>query len=828
MWYRTLLLVVLLFGFGPDKDSARAQGAEEGMIEGTVIDSATAEPIIGAAVYVGTGRATVGTLTRAGGAFRLERVPVGEATLRVRLIGSREQQRAVSVSAGSTTRIVIALAQTDVRLRPLEVIGESPDVHRRMTGTATRVDARTLAALQPIGTQEVIQQIPGINAAADDGTGSSRISVGIRGLSPRRSSRVLILEDGVPIAPAAYLYPNMYYNPPAERIEAVEVIKGSAAVRYGPQTMGGVINYLTRRPRSAFGGLAQVTAGTNGYVSALAEIGGWGSDVVHPELQLLYKRGDGYRDNNAFAQYNATAKVNVVPDEDRVIYIKANVDREVSEATYTGLTEYSFATDPTFNPKEHDEFTVLRTSLDVLYSHTLAHDLTSTTKLYSNYFDREWWRENDVFVRPTGLSGSEPVAVPYYERGDLVRVGNGRDNFGNLRSFYVIGVEQAYDYGHTLFGSRAELTAGARLHFDRFIDNRVVGSAPDARDGAYYHTDPNDSTAIVIDGIANNYETTALALFATERLTIGNLTLTPGIRVEIFEQQLVDRLRGALYQDKTSHVVLPGLGANLALGDWNVFGGIHRGFTPPSSGTLAAVNFGANAPAGGLDIESEKSWNTELGVRANTELAQLEIAGFHMAIEDLVAAGVGATFKNLARARTFGLELGAHVHLSRAHAALPDVNVAYTLLGTEVVDGRMVSAVTAGRIVIDLAGKELPYAPRHTVIAGLSKDFAFGLSMHADVQYVSRVYTDFENIEVTYNRGDTGPVPAYAVVGASATYTLSPSLSIALSAKNLFDNIYIGSRLHSHPGMPEANQSSGILPGARRQLNMTVRYVIGQ
>ena len=95
-------------------------------------------------------------------------------------------------------------------------------------------------------TQEMLEYVPGISGFADDGIGNSRISIGIRGLNPRRSSRVLILEDGIPIQPALYVYPNMYYNPPSDRIDRIEVIKGSGTILYGPQTMGGVINYFTR------------------------------------------------------------------------------------------------------------------------------------------------------------------------------------------------------------------------------------------------------------------------------------------------------------------------------------------------------------------------------------------------------------------------------------------------------------------------------------------------------------------------------------------------------------------------------------------------------
>ena len=92
--------------------------------------------------------------------------------------------------------------------------------------------------IKPVGTQELLELIPGINGYADDGFGNSRLSIGIRGLNPRRSARVLILEDGVPIQPALYIYPNAYYNPPADRIGAVEVIKGSAALRYGTTNDG--------------------------------------------------------------------------------------------------------------------------------------------------------------------------------------------------------------------------------------------------------------------------------------------------------------------------------------------------------------------------------------------------------------------------------------------------------------------------------------------------------------------------------------------------------------------------------------------------------------
>ena len=46
------------------------------------------------------------------------------------------------------------------------------------------------------------------------------------------------------MAPAPYSAPAAYYSPRIGRMSGVEILKGSSQVRYGPQTTGGVINYL--------------------------------------------------------------------------------------------------------------------------------------------------------------------------------------------------------------------------------------------------------------------------------------------------------------------------------------------------------------------------------------------------------------------------------------------------------------------------------------------------------------------------------------------------------------------------------------------------------
>lgn len=823
------LLLLLLCLAAPLTTEVYAQTAQKSRLSGHIADDENGEAVVGAIVSLHDGEKTLaGCISDVYGGFSLSTQYSGTATLTIRTLGFEAYSQEVTLDPTKPTELTIKLSGQVFQSEPIVVIGKSYAAQRKLAGTATQVDPKTIKLVNPIGTQEMLEYVPGVNGFADDGMGNSRLNIGVRGLNPRRSSRVLVLEDGIPIQPAPYIYANMYYNPPTERIERIEVLKGSAAIEYGPQTMGGVVNYITSRPRSQPGARIDLTGGTNGFLSVFGDLGGIGNEYFRSDVQLLYKRGDGFRENNSFNQYNGTLKFTIFPDDKKTLYIKANANYEVSSATYTGLTEYSFLNNPEFNPKEDDEFTVWRTGLDMIYTEALSKKLTATTKAYVNIFDRRWWRENDIFVKAEDYlaNPNDLTPVPWYDPGDLIRVGNGRDNFGILRRFNAMGVEQTYSLSHSLAGNPLETRIGGRLHWERFKDDKVTGDAPDAREGVYFRENLEDST-ITILGSSDHYETTALALYAHEGLTIGDLTVSLGARMEIFEQEQIDRLNGAIYSDRTSVVVLPGFGLNYQFGAFNVFGGIHRGYTPPSSGALKVLDFGASANTGGLDLESEKSWNMELGLRGALPWIGFELAGFNIAVEDMVAAGRGTVFKNLGRVDSRGLETGGMLKSSTWSDFLPDVNFSYTYLNTEVVDGRIPSAVLAGDADVDITGNELPYAPHHTITAGLAREFDFGLTLRADVHYVGESFTDFENLTIHSSRGDTGPIPSYTTFSASAAWKISPNWTLSVTGKNLTDEVYIGSRLHSNPRQPEASLSSGILPGPRRQVNVSVGYTIG-
>jgi len=862
-----------LFVLGLNCGIGAAQSTDTGRIEGRVVTASTTAPVPNATVgVVGSDRPS-GTTTNPKGRFELD-LPPGTTEIRVRHVGHITTTRTMQVEAGETVQIVVEMESDVVPLPGLQITGRGEAARASLPGASSTIELAELEEANPVGLQEMLTSVPGVFIRSDDGMGQTRMSVSIRGLQSRRTQRVLVMEDGVPIQPAPYIFSPLYYNPPPERIEKVEVIKGSSSIRHGPQTMAGVINYVTSRPqRQSLGGKVRVTGGSHGYASVFGEIGGFGTDDVRPQMELLVKRGDGFRDNNDFLQVNGTAKLQYDIDDDRSLYLKSNLDYERMNATYTGLTPHTFETDPDFNPKDDDFYRVFRTSLDAIYNRNYGEGFESTTTLYGNVFDRPWWREENVFVEASDYrkngADAERVGPPPFgpdeREADLVRVGatdildlgeNTVEGFGNERTFYVTGLEHAFDIEHRLFGRSADAEVGARLHYERFEDNKKRTKDISSREGFFFCNEvrggrntfdkefidcdaPPESRAnpVTIVGQSRIYETRALALYALEEIQMGPLRLSPGLRLEVFNQTSTDRLNGNRQAEQTNVVPLPGLGVNLDLGQYdlgpslgkgqfNLFGGVHRGYTSPSSATFLTLGINDPSREAAFDLQSEKSWNSELGLRGRSNAGQFQFTGFYTYVEDLVGGKTRFT-QNLGVVQSYGLETQTTIDGSAFARVLPTLEASYTFMQTEVMEG-VVPRFNNTSATVDISGNELIAAPNHTASVGLSKTFSdLGLTLRSTLRYRGEFYTDLENLEFTTNRGDTGPVPSHTVLDAGATYRYSNDVRFSLTVKNVTDNVYVGSRLHSNPRDRKATSrggSTGIIPGPRRQINLSIQY----
>ena len=122
--------------------------------------------------------------------------------------------------------------------------------------------------------RQIFAKVPGITAMEMDGSGV-QLNLASRGLNPHRSSEFNVNQNGINVNSDLFGYPEVHYNPPMEGIKQIEVIKGSAALQYGPQ-YGGMINYIVKGPEGfkTLGGESNFSLGSFGLMSQFTSLGG--------------------------------------------------------------------------------------------------------------------------------------------------------------------------------------------------------------------------------------------------------------------------------------------------------------------------------------------------------------------------------------------------------------------------------------------------------------------------------------------------------------------------------------------------------------------------
>lgn len=208
-------------------------------VSGRVVDSA------GAAVAAARLTLDGGVLGESGGdgSFRIPATP-GRRTLRVEAKGLGAHARTLEVPSGGLDHVEIVLAPASLAERvtvSANLIAGTSEEIARIPGSVDVLDAQTLREARLFTFDEALRRVPGLHVRSEEGFGL-RPNIGIRGLNPTRSSRVLLLEDGLPLAYAPYGDNASYYHPPIDRFDGVEVVKGGGQILYGPMTVGGVIN----------------------------------------------------------------------------------------------------------------------------------------------------------------------------------------------------------------------------------------------------------------------------------------------------------------------------------------------------------------------------------------------------------------------------------------------------------------------------------------------------------------------------------------------------------------------------------------------------------
>lgn len=672
-------------------------------------------------------------------------------------LGAAAQQQAPAAEAAVERKSIMPT------LEVIRVVGETVPVLLEQTGTVVVLDRTQIEQIQPLSNQDVLRRIAGINVNSEEETAVVS-NFGLRGLSASES-KSLVLEDGVPVAPGLFIGNDRYFNPRIQRVEQVEVLKGSSSLRYGPSTIGGVVNYQTKTPDDGVKLLAR--AGSFNMRELGLEAGGKSeSGDAFAGVVASHATSDGFMDKG-YDMTDVMAKAGVVFSDAHKLGIKASRHENDANISYRGMLLADYLAGADYNPAPGDYFLTDRTGIDLNHEWTLSSSSTLKTLLYWSEMTRDYWRYN-VDTAASNQAGR------WVYTDDLT---------GNNRSFDRVGIESRLSVDHQLFDKLASSEFGVRYMQEEANDTRIRAVRSSDRTGL------NDRH--IVDSADS------VAAYAQSRIELTDrFAVTPGLRVESYEQTRVVLTDGNATATTSNTEWLPGVGATYDLTDAaQLYGGVYRAFSPASNGV---------ALDGLTDqqLDGERSTNFELGLRGKDGALSYEVAAFVMNFSNQVVTGnsdPSLSQSNAGKTEHRGMEF----------------MLGYQLGGGFSLDSNATWVPTSEFKTGDNAGNRLPYAPKF--IANLALTYQWEqLTAAISAHHRGEQYGDPSNREdIPANAAGGiwgGLMPSYTVLDVTAQYNLAEGISVFGAVKNLTDKRYI------------TGLRQGIYVGPARSFELGVRY----
>ena len=695
-------------------------------------------------------------------------------------------------------------------------------VAQNRTGASYFLSAEELGDFGYVDINRALKAVPGVNFYEEDGFGL-RPNISLRGTSPQRSSKITLMEDGVLIAPAPYSSPAAYYFPSVARMEAIEILKGSSQVQYGPFTTGGVINLVsTGIPNEKLAARFQTSYGSYNSSQLYTSVGQSSKNVGYM-LEYLSLNSDGFKklndsDNTGFDTSDLMGKIRFQTNPDanmpQSLEIKYHFYDELSNETYLGITEQDFNATPFIRYAASQEDVMDAEQKQWMLTHTLKLNerFKIVTNAYDNTFSRNWYKLSGVVVGGE-KQGLDAVLSDPLDYSDHLAVLKGTTDSeedallvkANNRVYSAQGMQTKIDYHwYGASGAFHDLEVGARYHYDE--EDRFQWE-----DGYRIQNADMLLTSKWARGAKGNRiaSATAFAAYALYKYKYNNLTLTPGIRFESvilkrdeYGKTDPNRTGGALSNRENSiDVWIPGLGFNYTFSNkLSLFGGIHKGFSPPGS-----------APG----EQAEASVNFELGSRFSNGRLSGEIIGYFNNYSNLLGSDLAATGGtgsldqfNAGAAHVSGAELLLNYNWAAENAAVQfPFTLAYTLTNP-IFQSNFGSAEDIWGIVS--RGDRIPYIPQHqwTLTGRLEhQKYEVNLSMRFNGAFGTQAGNGSPSA--------TEDVASNFIVDLTAKYHLSPQLSLTTQMVNLLDVTYLTARVPAgyRPGHP-----FGVYTGVQFQL----------
>ena len=648
-------------------------------------------------------------------------------------------------------------------------------------GARSIIDRKKMDQSAVTSIRDALKQVPGVQVQDSNGTGGSDVSLnlGVRGLTSRLSPRSTVLMDGVPLSFAPYGQPQLSMAPVSMgNIESVDVVRGAGSVRFGPQNVGGIINFSTRAiPEKLSGSVGLTTEFATGTdqikYSPNLFIGGTMDNGLG--LALLYSgtKGDGYREaNNEIDIDDVMLKSSYqFTDQDSIAVNLHHYEGrgEMPE----GLTTAQYAENPYQSNQTRNYFAGRRSDVSVKYSHK---DDVNNFEVLGYYVDS--FRTSDLESKDSKNSANSIIS-------------------NSPRDYKYYGIEPRYSRAYTFGNMNNEVTIGYRYLQEE-------SSEFSGRTAVY-----NSATGTPGERIANTTSdggTKAHAAYIDNRFGIGAWTITPGVRFESIKTHndftaydATGKANNTVHTKIKSDEFLPSLAVQYNFTDqWNVFANAAVSFGPQQYNQLVTTrsivdpttNKAVNTAVATLDgLHPEKSNNYEIGTKYLGNGLNAEFTVFYLDFDkelllerpDNIGTGI---WTNLGATSHKGVELGLSYDFENLADALKGLKVYSNYTFTKAVS-------EAGKF----DGEDLPYYSRHVGNVGVGYNID-KWSVNADMFAQSKQHAPGStNVYQTQETADgrIGDIAGYSTFAVRTAYDFGKDfygLKLAGGVKNVFDKEY--------------------------------------
>ena len=671
-------------------------------------------------------------------------------------------------------------------------------VAKNRTGAAYYLSTEELAQFDYTDINRALSKISGINFYEEDGFGL-RPNISIRGTSPERSSKIAIMEDGILISPAPYSASSAYYFPSVARMQAIEVLKGSSQIQYGPYTTGGAINFVSTEIPEKFRGKISTSFGSFKTGQTHATIGN-SSEKFGYMFEILNYNSDGFKSlnddlNTGFDINEITSKIKFVPKTpniDQSFELKFHTYDEISNETYLGLTETDFQKNPylRYPGSEKDKMSAEHKQYVLTHELFVNEKIKITSNFYENRFKRNWYKLDDVVHDNNSQKISKVISNPS-QFSEHLKILSGELDYENAlkvkannREYISRGIQTKIDYHwYGKNESFNDLELGIRIHYDeedRFQWEDIYNINNGFMALESYGEKGSQGNRI---SFANSF-----ASYIMYKYKFKGLTISPGFRYESINLGRDDfgksnplrNIENLSTRENKVSVLIPGVGFNYTFSNnLSVFGGIHKGYSPPGSSD---------------GQKAEESVNSELGIRFSTKKLNGEIIAYRNDYSNLLGNDLAATGGfgemdpfNAGKALVNGFEVLLNTSISK----YVPISFSYTLT-----DAKFLTSFGSTQDIWGEVnnGDQIPYIPKHQFSSSLSYRIS-KLDINLNASYNGKFSTLANGTE---------EISSYLILDLSMKYRIKKDIFLKSKILNLSDKKYAVSKAPAglRPGHP--------------------------